>query len=103
AADERELALPIARGLLLGELDDVRVTSAPGAEVTARVGAGSFLVEDGEIGAPLEGLSIRAGALAILAGTEALSARPRLIITARKGYPHGTVAPALRTAHVDVT
>jgi predicted Zn-dependent protease len=88
AADLAELAAPIEDGLLIGTLDD-----GGGAH-------GVRVISGGALGPPAHDLAIRLDPLAILAATEALTARQRLVPSAdwRTARRIGaTVAPALRT------
>jgi predicted Zn-dependent protease len=67
---------------------------------------GTFLIEDGRIAAPVRDVRFTDEVLRILAATEALSARPRLVTEAEfygPRFAYGQVCPALRAQGFRVT
>lgn len=97
AADLDELAAPMALGVIVPALSTESV--APGSAVARMRAPWALQVRDGTVTGRLGALEIEAGLLAVLAGAEALSARPRLVV------PDGetaVVCPALRTARLRV-
>jgi predicted Zn-dependent protease len=97
ALDVDELAAPMAVGVVLPVLSTRAVAPGP---ATARMRAPWALeVRDGRVSGRLGAIDLEAGLLDVLAGVEALSAQPRLVV------PDGetaVVCPALRTARVRV-
>lgn len=102
-ASESELAAPIGRGALVTGLDAVTVTDPRTASFTARLAAGSCLLEDGRPAGALDAAIVSASALDLLGAVEALAAAPELVLGRTPGpndYPHGTVCPALRVSRM---
>jgi predicted Zn-dependent protease len=102
ARDESELAEPVEQGAHVGRLEGLAITDPGSARFVARAGRGSYVLVDGRAAAPLTGAVIAGSALEILAGTEAIAARPQLIprVQGDELYPSGTVCPALRVARL---
>lgn len=97
AFDLDELVAPIAHGLVMPVL---RTESVEPERATARMRAPWALeVREGRVSGRLGSLVLETGLLEVLAGAEALGARPRLVV------PDGetaVVCPALRTARLRV-
>ena len=101
AADEAELARPLDSGLFLAAIPSVE--SSEDGTLTAEAG-GAFAIRGGEIAEPLSDPRIELRPLEVLASTQALTMRQRLIPTYGSARHVGaTLAPALRaTAGVAV-
>ncbi len=94
AADVAELCAPIASGLFVSRLSyhskiDDEATTMPGA----------LRIEDGRLAGPAAGVSLDAAPLAVLRGTEALTATQWLV---PDGDRASVVTPALRTSGLTV-
>jgi predicted Zn-dependent protease len=97
AADHRELAAPIARGLYIPAL--ARAAERGSGEPAFRT-LGAFVIEDGELGPPARDLRVTFDPFDVLAATEALTGRQRLVpgTTASARLLGATVCPALRAS-----
>ena len=99
ADDEAELMAPIERGLYVTRLwyvNPLRVTETLLTGVTRE---GTFLIEDGRIGRPAREVRFTDSVLRILAATETLTRRSRLVGTTQfygPRFAYGVVCPALR-------
>jgi predicted Zn-dependent protease len=103
AADTAELCAPIERGIYVTRLWYANVLRPTDSRFTAVTRDGTFLIEDGRIGRPLDDLRITDSALAILAGVEALGARSVLTCDGElygRRFATGSVCPPLRSAAV---
>jgi predicted Zn-dependent protease len=106
AADEAELAAPIERGLYVTRLWYVNAVQPQRTLLTGMTRDGTFLIEDGRIGAPVRDVRFTDEVLRILSATEALSAAPRLVSEASlygRRFAYGSVCPALRAQGFRVT
>lgn len=106
AADEHELAAPIERGLYVTRLWYVNAVREKEALLTGMTRDGTFLIEDGRITRPVRDVRFTDSALRILAETEALGARPRLVSDAELYGPrflYGSVCPPLRARGFRIT
>jgi PmbA protein len=101
AADERELAAPIERGLYVTRFWYVNPVHPKQTLLTGMTRDGTFLIEDGEITRPMLDVRFTDSALRILAATEALSGAQRLVgggdFYGRR-FATGVVCPALRAS-----
>jgi predicted Zn-dependent protease len=97
AADEAELAAPVERGLYVTRLWYVNVVDPKRTLLTGMTRDGTFLIEDGQVARPVRDVRFTDEVLRILAATEALSARPRLVTEGEfygGRFAYGTVCPA---------
>lgn len=104
-ASEPELLAPIEHGVLVAGFDAVTVTDPHTASFTARLAAGSCVIEGGRLVGLLDGAMASASALDLLGAVEALAATPELVLSRTADphdYPHGTVCPALRVSSLRV-
>jgi predicted Zn-dependent protease len=101
AADEAELCAPIERGVYVTRLWYTNAIRPNETLITGVTRDGTFLIEDGRIAAPLEDLRLTDSVLAVLAKTEALTARHVLWSEGEfygRRFATGTVAPAIRSS-----
>lgn len=106
AADEAELAAPIERGIYVTRLWYLNPVRERETLMTGTTRDGTFLIEDGRIGAPLRDVRFTESILRILETTEALSVRQDLVAEAElygRRYATGVVCPALRAGEFRVT
>jgi PmbA protein len=106
AADERELAATIERGLYVTRLWYVNVVHEKQGLLTGMTRDGTFLIEDGEIGRPAKDVRFTDSVLRILADTEALTATQRLVSEGEfygRRFATGVVCPALRARDLRIT
>ena len=106
AADVAELARPIERGLFVNRLWYVNPVREKETLLTGVTRDGTFLIEDGEIRAPLRDMRFTDSALGILERAQALTAEPRLVSDAEfygRRFATGVVCPALRCAGLRLT
>ena len=106
AADVSELAAPIERGLYVTRLWYVNIVDPKRTLLTGMTRDGTFLIEDGRIARPVRDVRFTDEVLRILAATEALSSRPRLVSEAEFYGPRfavGQVCPAIRAQGFRVT
>jgi predicted Zn-dependent protease len=106
AADEAELIAPIERGLYVTRLWYVNPVRARQTLLTGMTREGTFLIEDGRIAAPARDVRFTDSVLRLLAATEALTSRPRLVgVTQFYGprFAYGVVCPSLRAQGFRVT
>jgi len=101
AEDERELARPIERGAYLPHLSGVELLDLATATFTAVANGGARLIENGEISGPLAPIRLTVPALDVLARTQALGRRNRLVgrvetFDATPRFASGAVVPPLR-------
>lgn len=100
AADEADLCAPIERGVYVTRLWYTNVVRPNQTLLTGVTRDGTFLIEDGQITAPLEDLRLTDGILGVLERTEALTAAHELWSEGEfygRRFATGTVAPALRS------
>ncbi|HSD77233.1 MAG TPA: metallopeptidase TldD-related protein, partial [Solirubrobacteraceae bacterium] len=106
AADEAELAAPIARGLYVTRLWYLNAVHEQSTLVTGTTRDGTFLIEDGRIARPARDVRFTDSILRILEATEALTAAQRLVgdleLYGRR-FATGVVAPALRAQGFRIT
>lgn len=103
AADARELAAPIERGLYVTRLWYGNVVRANEALVTAVTRDGTFLIEDGEVTRPAHDMRLTDDALGILGSVQALGSRPQLVSDGElygRRFARGSVCPPLRCGAV---
>jgi PmbA protein len=106
AADERELAAPIERGLYVTRFWYVNPVHAKQTLLTGMTRDGTFLIEDGRVTRPIRDLRFTDSALRILEATEALSATQRLVASGDfygRRFATGVVCPALRASGFRIT
>jgi PmbA protein len=106
AADERELAAPIERGLYVTRFWYVNPVHPKQTLLTGMTRDGTFLIEDGEITRPMLDVRFTDSALRILAATEALSGAQRLVGSGDfygRRFATGVVCPALRASGFRIT
>jgi len=98
AADVEALVAPVERGVLLLGLPTPETLDPATATLGATISGGALLIEHGRIAGPLERLRIEMPVLDLLASTEALTSRPRLVYDGAAAV----VCPALRAARLRV-
>ncbi len=98
AADVEALVAPVERGVLLLGLPRPETLDPATATLGATISGGALLIEHGRIAGPLERLRIEMPVLDLLASTEALTSRPRLVYDGATAV----VCPALRAARLRV-
>jgi len=106
AADEHELARPIERGLYVNRLWYVNAVHEKATLLTGVTRDGTHLIEDGEITRPVRDVRFTDTALGVLARTQALGARPRLVSEGEhygRRFATGTVCPPLRCGALRIT
>ncbi|MFL5893851.1 MAG: TldD/PmbA family protein [Thermoleophilaceae bacterium] len=106
AADERELCAPIDRGVYVTRLWYTNALRPNETLITGVTRDGTFLIEDGEIAAPLEDLRLTDSVLRILSGTQALTRTQELWSEGEfygRRFASGVVVPAIRAASVRFT
>jgi predicted Zn-dependent protease len=99
ADDEAELMAPIERGLYVTRLWYVNPLRVKETLVTGVTREGTFLIEEGRIAGPAREVRFTDSVLRMLAATEALSSRARLVGTTQfygPRFAYGVVCPALR-------
>jgi PAS domain S-box-containing protein len=99
AADEAELMAPIERGLYVTRLWYVNPLRVKETLVTGVTREGTFLIQEGRIAGPAREVRFTDSVLRMLAATEALSSRARLVGTTQfygPRFAYGVVCPALR-------
>jgi predicted Zn-dependent protease len=99
AADEDALCAPVERGIYVTRLWYANVVRPADALFTAVTRDGTFLIEDGRIGRPIEDMRITDSALGILSRVQALGARPVLTADGElygRRFATGTICPPLR-------
>jgi PmbA protein len=101
AADEAELCTPIERGVYVTRLWYTNAVRPKETLITGVTRDGTFLIEDGQITAPLEDLRLTDSVLRVLENTEALT-RDHILWSEGEFYGRrfasGTVAPAIRSS-----
>lgn len=100
ADDEHELARPIERGLYLTAVTGAEVVDARSATVVGCTSGGTFEIRNGEIAGPAAEVCFADSVLGVLAGVEALTARPRLVRAQVNGA--AVVCPSLRASALRV-
>jgi len=106
AADERELMAPIERGIYVTRAWYVRTVHQHQMLLTGMTRDGTFLIEDGQIAAPLCDVRFTDSILRILASTQELTAGQRLVSEAEfygTRFAFGVVCPALRADGFRIT
>ena len=106
ARDVAALCAPIERGIYVTRLWYTNTVREHEALVTSMTRDGTFLIEDGQISRPLRDVRITDGLLRILASTEALGTRQRLVGHGEfygRRFAHGVLCPAIRVADLRVT
>ena len=100
ASDETELCAPIERGVYVTRLWYTNAIRPNETLITGVTRDGTFLIEDGEIAAPLEDLRLTDSVLRVLERTEALTGDHVLWSEGEfygRRFARGTVAPAVRS------
>jgi predicted Zn-dependent protease len=100
AADEAELCRPIQRGVYVTRLWYTNAVRPNETLITGVTRDGTFLIENGEIAAPLEDMRLTDTVLRVLLKTEDLTARHVLWNEGEfygRRFASGIVAPAIRT------
>jgi predicted Zn-dependent protease len=106
AADERELAQPIERGIYVNRLWYVNAVDPKETLLTGVTRDGTYLIEDGEITRPIRDVRFTDTVLGLLDRTQALGARPRLVSEGElygRRFATGVVCPPLRSASIRIT
>jgi predicted Zn-dependent protease len=106
AADAAELARPIERGVYVTRLWYVNPVRPKEMLLTGVTRDGTFLIENGEIGRPLEDMRFTDSALDLLTRTEALTMDPLLTSDGEfygRRFAYGVVCPALRAGAMRFT
>jgi predicted Zn-dependent protease len=106
AADERELAAPLERGLYVTRFWYVNPVDPKQTLLTGMTRDGTFLIEDGEVTRPVRDVRFTDSALRILEATQALSAAQRLVAGGDfygRRFATGAVCPALRASGFRIT
>ncbi|HEX2102022.1 MAG TPA: metallopeptidase TldD-related protein [Solirubrobacteraceae bacterium] len=106
AADERELAAPIERGLYVTRFWYVNPVHPKQTLLTGMTRDGTFLIEDGAVTRPVRDVRFTDSALRILEATEALSSAPHLVPSGDfygRRFATGVVCPALRASGFRIT
>jgi PmbA protein len=106
ARDSAELARPIERGIYVTRLWYVNPVRPKEMLLTGVTRDGTFLIEDGEIGRPLEDMRFTDSALGLLDRTEALTSSPVLTSDGEfygRRFAYGVVCPALRASAMRFT
>ena len=100
ARDQAELCAPIERGVYVTRLWYTNAVRPNETLITGVTRDGTFLIEDGEIAAPLDDLRLTDSVLRVLERTEALT-RDHILWSEGefygRRYANGTVAPAIRS------
>jgi PmbA protein len=103
AADEEELCRPVERGIYVTRLWYSNVLNPTDSTFTAMTRDGTFSIEDGQVGPPIEDMRLTDTALGVLARVEALGARPLLSSDGElygRRFAIGVVCPPLRAHDV---
>jgi PmbA protein len=106
AADEAELCLPVEHGIYVTRLWYLNVVRPKETLVTAVTRDGTFLIEDGQLAAPLADMRITDSVLGILSRVQALSAQALLTSEGEfygRRFATGVVCPAVRAGAVRFT
>lgn len=106
AAEEADLCAPVERGVYVNRLWYVNPVRPKETVVTGVTRDGTFLIEDGEVTRPLEGMRLTDGVLGILERVEELAARSRLTSNGElygRRFATGAICPALRASHARFT
>jgi predicted Zn-dependent protease len=106
ARDADELARPIERGVYVTRLWYVNPVRPKEMLLTGVTRDGTFLIEGGEIGRPIEDMRFTDSALGLLDRTEALNAEPVLTSDGEfygRRFAYGVVCPALRASAMRFT
>jgi PmbA protein len=106
AADEAELCAPVERGVYVTRLWYTNVVRPKETLITAVTRDGTFLIEDGRLGRPLQELRITDRVLGILERTQALGARQQLTSDGEfygRRFAFGVLCPPLRAGAVRFT
>ena len=104
--DAAELCRPIECGVYVTRLWYTNAVRPKETLVTGLTRGGTFLIEDGEVVAPLEDMRMNDRVLAILERTEDLTSEPRLWNEGEfygRRFATGVVCPALRASTVRFT
>ena len=104
--DVAALCAPIERGIYVTRFWYTNTVREHEALVTTMTRDGTFLVEDGQITRPLRDVRVTDDLLRILAATEALGTRQRLVGHGEfygRRFAHGVLCPAIRVADLRVT
>jgi predicted Zn-dependent protease len=106
AGSLEELIAPVQRGIYVTRFWYVNTIDPRHALLTGMTRDGTFLIEDGRITRPLRDVRFTDSALRVLAATEELTARQRLVSEAEmygRRFASGVVCPALRARDFRVT
>lgn len=106
AHDEDELCAPIEHGVYVTRLWYTNALRPNETLITGVTRDGTFLIEDGQIAAPLHDLRMTDSVLRILSGTQALTRTQKLWSEGEfygRRFASGVVAPAIRAASVRFT
>jgi predicted Zn-dependent protease len=100
AADEAELCAGIERGIYVTRLWYTNALRPNETLITGVTRDGTFLIEDGQIAAPLEDLRMTDSVLRVLGATQEITAGHELWSEGEfygRRYATGTAAPAIRS------
>jgi PmbA protein len=106
AVDAAELASTIERGIYVTRLWYVNTVREKETLMTGMTRDGTFLIEDGRIARPLRDVRFTDSILRLLAETDELTTRQRLVTEGEfygRRFAHGVVCPALRAGGFRVT
>jgi predicted Zn-dependent protease len=106
AASEAELCRPVQRGIYVTRLWYTNAVRPNETLITGMTRDGTFLIEDGEIAAPLQDMRLTDSVLRVLSGTQALTSRQELWSGGEfygRRFATGAVVPAIRAAGMRFT
>jgi predicted Zn-dependent protease len=106
AASEAELCEPVERGIYVTRLWYTNVIRPNETLITGVTRDGTFLIEDGQIAAPIEDLRLTDSVLRVLGGTQALTSKTELWSEGEfygRRFAYGVLTPALRAASMRFT
>ncbi len=106
AADEAELMAPVERGIYVTRLWYVNPVHEKSTLLTGMTRDGTFLIEDGKLGRPVQDMRFTDSVLRLLESTEALTSSQRLVSEAEfygTRFATGVVTPALRAQGFRIT
>lgn len=106
AESPAELCAGVERGVYVTRLWYTNVIRPNETLITGVTRDGTFLIEDGEVTAPIEDLRLTDSILRVLEGTQALTSRTQLWSAGEfygRRFAYGSVCPAIRAASIRFT
>ena len=106
AASLDELAETVGDGIYVTRLHYLNILSPREGVITGMTRDGTFRIRDGKVAEPLVNLRFTVSVPQLLADVPALSRETKLVNASDfygERYPYGTLAPAIATAHFNVT